>query len=253
MSKFIVSFLPGASGRFIANMIWMLAQNKHSDISIDQYNSVHDSVPYNVSWNRVSKHKGTANEFLDFKFNLRVTDSNPSGIGIMLTHQYPDWEIIRSQSEFDNCKIVVVSIAPDDFPEVTVNKFFKNIVSNLKNPHSLNKLELDQFKKINFSNISDTVLKRVVNEISENAAQHGYANKFIDCPIPDDFQSKTLIIGYQDIYNVSAGGAFTALDKLSAFTGHGVSDQIIQSYKKYVNGRVNFLRKYSSWILENET
>jgi len=276
---FCISFMPGTSGRFLANLLWDLISKKSFNWSIKSDNSAHTGACYSISTGPDCIELRTSRQVYE-RFERFYKDHhpmmNPMGKGLLVTHQYPKWDIIRSKPGFANTKFIIITINKDNFLEITANDFYKNVMDTL-NPdtpdnnqmwpfwiHRMYKniigpcSEEDLYQRLLIKENSLKIIKQLMYntfyEIPGKTApedlQQGYANKinfFNDAIVPNDFKDKVLLLTYDDIFASHETNYYVALDKLLTFTGMDHSDilpKTLETYHHYVNGRNNFVDTY---------
>jgi hypothetical protein len=119
-NKYIVSFVPGSSGRFVVELLDRMILQSNTPIIIGEDNSAHLNKIYTGNC-MPSPNDERVFEYLkfdpinckDFKFSY-----------IFWCHVYPDFNVINSR--FDDIGIILIKINHEDLPEIVSNSFFKN-------------------------------------------------------------------------------------------------------------------------------
>ena len=132
IDRYIVSFEAGTSGRFICSIVWNLINNFDIDYSFTDRNSAHLSGPWvdtveapglELSISDIVNHPDVYSiiEYTD----KNVREYNPYSSGLLQTHTYPDFDIIRNR--LPNTKIILVTFEEDDLLEILLNVIYKNL------------------------------------------------------------------------------------------------------------------------------
>jgi hypothetical protein len=249
--KYIISFVAGTSGRFLASILWNIINDATSDIQYTKFNSAHYQHPWTENWNEKVQYGSPwyvngPDAFKKFDF---VGDSNK---GLITTHSYPDWEVIRQK--FPTIKTIIIKYKEEDIPELIGNIMYKN---------GFDLTFEDKYRKsMTFQNILK-IYKEIYNKDydgHEFTLEHfepifnkmlGYMRpdflswtRFITTPIPDDFVDTTLTISYKELFNSEI-----ILEKLNVFTGHDITDATRESYNLYVNNRNKLVKEKMPWLI----
>jgi LPS O-antigen subunit length determinant protein (WzzB/FepE family) len=210
MSQIIVSFSPGTSGRFISTISYMLENNLNKEVKWTDNNSAHD-IDIEVPINLLTK---------------EILFLNRKSWQVKFTHKYPDFELIKKK--IPNCKIIVIGYTEDDITEVIFNQLLKNYNHTDNNLYKVSNMGLYPFKKMgNFD--KDPFLKE----------------KLIFPP--EQYKEDILVIMYNDIYK-EENNSFIILEKLSKFLNKPINENILNSYKDYVDGRNRILEENKEYI-----
>lgn len=212
MDPLIVSFVPGASGRFISticlslintneptNLIWTPDNTAHNH-DVHKNNSYWENVPANLLTNKMF---GNTDEVYNYIKLLPNT--------VLHTHAFPNFEKIAERVK--DCKIIIIGLNPKSFEEVYLNALIKN---------KQNIVPFDLVKE---------------NKIYK-------WKKFIDLNIPNQYQHMVQVIMYDEIF-ASSGNSFVGLEKIKSFLSVGVPDSVLHGYKSYVDSRSQLLQKYN--------
>jgi hypothetical protein len=245
---YIVSFVAGTSGRFLSNILWNMINNSTAETKYTMFNSAHYEKPWTKNWDvkldepsiEWSVNGPTAYNIFNFT----------SDIGIMTSHTYPNWDIVRER--FPKTKIIIITYTENDIPEIVGNLMYKNgfdLFFADKNRKSMTfnhiceiykELFNDEYKE---QDLSLFKLEQIFNKMLDFWKPKMLSwNKFMDSPVPNDFIDKTLIIPYKNIYNPNT------LDDLIHLTEHPINDKIKTSYDVYVNNRNNLIKEKMPWI-----
>ena len=245
---YIVSFVAGTSGRFLANILWNMINHSTTETKYTMFNSAHYEKPWTENWDvklnepsiEWSVNGPTAYNIFNFTSN----------IGIMTSHTYPDWDVIRER--FPKTKIILVTYDEDDIPEIVGNLMYKNgfdLFFADKNRKSMTFNSICEIYKELFNeefkeqDLTLYKLEQIFNKMLDFWKPKMLSwVKFMDSPVPTDLVDRTLIIPYKDIYNSST------LDALIDLTGHPINDKIKKSYDVYVENRDKLIKEKMPWI-----
>jgi len=120
--RYIISFNPGSSGRFIQFILISLITNSDVDIQLSEVNDAHSNYPEEVAFGTlVSKenmHKSTIYSNTDTIFD------NYASVRVLATHAYPN---IKALTSWDvKPGVILITIDPTDKTEIGLNKLLKN-------------------------------------------------------------------------------------------------------------------------------
>ena len=261
IDRYIVSFEAGTSGRFICSIVWNLINDFDIDYSFTDRNSAHLSGPWvdtveapglELSISDMVNHPDVYSiiEYTD----KNVRKYNPYSSGLLQTHIYPDFDIIRNR--LPNTKIILITFEEDDILEILLNVIYKNLfdpvlVEGWIKPLLEDKQYFylyDKIKKISeeYNNTGLLPNKQCMKYICiDFCLWYGKffieATKFIDKNDKNILNEDVLILKYSDIFN-KENGEYIALTKISNFTKKEFKSNSLATYKKYVKGRNTFLK-----------
>lgn len=209
--SYIVSYFHGTSGSFIAHLIWLMINRCDEAIPMTNDNSVHPfDSPWNGSWTHDKYDNPNITNTKEIYDSLVFINK-----GLVLTHTYPDYDIIETQ--LPNTKTIVISIDPADFKEIAFNCITKTDIVD----KSMKKLE-DAFS--NLYSIKDyEMLDQFYSFCDTNI-------------IPKHLTDKVLVLKYRDIYE-EVGESYLAIEKIKEFIQYDILPNTLNSYKQYVKKR----------------
>lgn len=209
--KYIVSFMPGSSGRFITSvldrMIRASVSPTVSPIVLCENNSAHIDCPY-TGISHPNPHDPKIFEYLEFDAYEKVVSC------ILNTHVFPDFDLINKR--FSDIGIILIQVPVENNFEVSFNSQLKsnNRILTYNDLIPRTKFELAKFTKF-FAPLES-------------------------CP------NNCLVLNYTDLFE-SENGSFLALTKIKEFAGLPIPQHVEETYQKYVNNRTEMLVKYP-WI-----
>ena len=251
---YILSFVAGTSGRFLASILWNTINNLNLEIEFTPFNSAHYETPWTNNW--------------DVKLNepsIEWTVNGPTAYnvfnftqdkGIMTTHTYPNWDIIRER--FSYTKVIIIKYAESDIPEIVANIMYKNgfdlFLSDFQKGKDRKSMVFNSICEIHKElfnteydgsyELSLTQLEQIFNKMLDKwKPQMLKWTNFIDTPIPDDFIDRTLVLSYNEIFNSE-----DTISKIENFTGYKVNDNSKEAYNVYVSNRNNLIKSKMPWI-----
>jgi len=250
--KYIISFVAGSSGRFLANILWNIINDADSQIEFTKYNSAHYKHPWTNNWNKEINYGGGSwyvngpNAFKNFNF---VGDSP---IGLVTTHSYPDWETIREK--FPTIKTIIIKYEQEDVPELIGNIMYKNgfdLIFEDAERKSITYQEILQIYKDIYNKDYDgheftlEHFEPIFNKMVEIMGPKFLSwARFMTTPVPEDFTDKTIVISYKELFNVDE-----MLERLRIFTGHTITSATKESYNLYVNNRNKLVKEKMPWLI----
>ena len=120
--RYIISFNPGSSGRFIKFILISLITNSDVDIQLSEVNDAHLNYPEEVAFgalvSRENMHKSTIYSNTDTIFD------NYASVKVLATHAYPN---IKALTSWDvKPGVILITIDPTDKTEIRLNNLLKN-------------------------------------------------------------------------------------------------------------------------------
>jgi hypothetical protein len=211
MSQLIVSFSAGTSGRFISTISYMLEKNLNKKIKWTSNNSAHNVGIYPY-----------------IKQLINPINELTKGVlwEIRYTHHYPNINLIKNK--IPNCKIIIIGFTIDDITEVICNRLLKNHNYNLNDNTKFSDMDLHPFQQIGKYDKNPFLKEKLI-------------------PVPEQYKEDILVIMYNDIYK-EENNTFPVLEKLSKFLNKPINENILNSYKDYVDGRKRILEENKEYI-----
>ena len=262
--KYIVSFEAGTSGRFVCSIIWNLINDFDFEYNFTDTNSAHlrgpwiETVELIDDENKLKLQPSLVNH-PDIYNRVKFTDKNstrynPYTSGLLQTHTYPDFVSIRNN--FPDAKVVLITFDEDDVLEIIINTLYKNffdsaIIEGWLIPfRTTGNLLLD--KLIKMHEIYSVTGKLPDQQFMKPICIE-YAKIFISHPMFEVSTSKfssennqnitdtqTLILNYKELFTIE-NDQYVGLNKILEFTNKILTRNTLASYKKYVDGRNNFI------------
>jgi len=290
---YILCFAPGTSGRFLSNIFWEILQQQDFDWQLSENNTCHSTSL--SMWCHSNVLISTENPYEFFKFDTAKKFGQHGklyqrqGTGLLTTHAWPNFDLIRSNTALKDTKFIIITIDHDSLWEIFLNDFFKNMLVTLDpaanektktvKPEWLVLMYNDVFETdITFDELFESLTK----EKTEILARF-YYNKWwslnpnnlkqVRMPtdsyrnpieIPDDFKHRTLLLEYKDVYTVSEFEVPVAVEKMTQFMMQSVpstnfkkrqvdksffTQSVIKKCNMYLQGRQDLIDKYKSYNL----
>lgn len=202
--KYIVSFMPGSSGRFITSVLDRIIRVSAPPIQFCENNSAHIDLPY-TGISHPNPNDPKIFEYLEFDAYEKVVSC------ILTTHVFPDFDLINKR--FSDIGIILIQVPDENIFEVVFNSHLKN--RNLMLTHG----DLIPRKKFALANWT----------------------KFLT-PV-ETFPTNCLMLNYNDLFE-SENGVFLILNKIEEFMGLPIPKYVEENYQEYVNNRTEMLMKY---------
>lgn len=249
--RYIISFVAGSSGRFLASILWNIIHDDNSNIQFTKYNSAHCKHPWTENWNEKIQYGSPwyvngPDAFKKFDF---IGDSPK---GLITTHSYPDWETIRQK--FPTIKTIIIKYEPEDVPELIGNIMYKNgfdLTFEDAERKSITYQEILQIYKDIYNKEYDgheftlEYFEPIFNKMLEYMGPKFLSwTRFMTTPIPDDFVDSTMVISYKELFNIDE-----MLERLRVFTGHTITPVTRESYNLYVNNRNKLVKEKMPWLM----
>jgi len=253
---YILSFVAGTSGRFLASILWNIINDIDIKIEFTPYNSAHLAASWTKNWDVGLNDRS----FPSFPWSINGPDAYnifnfTENIGIMTTHLYPKWDIIRER--FPSTKVIIIQYNEHDTLEMVANNMYKNgfdlfLSGSQKDKKSIALNLICEIHKELFNTEYDgsyelpvVQIEQIFNKMLKKLKPKFLAwSKFITVPVPPDFIDKTLILPYQDMFNTD-----DTLTKIMNFTGHSVNTYTKESYITYVDNRKKLIETKMPWLL----
>ena len=257
MSHYVVGFAAGTSGRFIANLVWMMIQDVPLNLTFTPENSAHDHNPWCTTWKYIDDTHRKPDVYQIWQFS--VPDK-----GLLITHTYPDFNVINER--IPNLRSIIITFSKNDLLEISTNMIHKNLMPNYRdlltyndkdvffqkvskkeyNMHYLTYIKM--YKKpmkltpefFNNREFIDTIIYSRYDTLLGNYNYHAFFEA--NTTLMDD---TILVIKFTDIFK-QENDSFVALTQLRQFLNINVSEETTQAvnsaYTKYVNNRTEFLK-----------
>jgi len=183
-NKYIISFFPGSSGRFVGSVLDRIIRASDDPLELCPYNSAHlDKTYFGLSM--VDIHRPNIYEVLIFD----PTDTKDYLFSkILRTHVYPDFKTINSR--FNDVGIILIKPDIDDAIEIKFNIKYKN------KEHITEKIEVLKLNHLFFDHHKHIFFKNDLVEYPENC----------------------MVLPYSDIYK-KEGENYQLIEQLKEFTG----------------------------------
>lgn len=207
--KYIVSFVPGSSGRFIIEILDRLILGTTDPIEVCEKNSAH----LNNTFTGMTVEDSNDDDVYDV-FTYQVRD-NETHSKILRTHVFPNFDVINKR--FCDIGIILVHVGDDDVEEVLFNSYLKN--KNVAMPEYMLKH-----------------MKRVFK-----TAHRDFFKEY-------DPPSNCLVIKYPDIFN-KGKTHYLGLEQLRDFTETTITDGLVAVYEQYVIGRRRLVETHLPWLI----
>lgn len=258
MSQYIVSFRGGTSGRFIANIMWMMLNDLSTELTFTPENSAHNNNPWDKTW-EILEPLSAPGGYTNWKFKV------PDG-GLVPTHKYPDFKVIRET--VPNARFVIITCTDNDLVEIATNMVHKNYIPSCTKFIKTNDKEqflkeiwkpdydmyhvehLKMYNKIMAIN-SDLLNNREFVDTMvylkldyDNSKIKNTPHKVNDTIIRES-DADVLYIKYEDIFK-EAESSFVALNQLRDFikpdNSNETNNAIANTYLRYLTNRAEFLK-----------
>jgi hypothetical protein len=257
MSHYVVGFRGGTSGRFIANLVWMMLQDLPFNLTFTPENSAHDHNPWCTTWKHVDDGHNKPDVYQTWQFS--VPDK-----GLLISHTYPDFNVINER--MNDVRFIIITFSKYDLLEMATNMIHKNLMPRYADLLTYNDKEMF-FQKVNQKeyNMYYIAYIKMYGKLMKLTPEFFNNREFIDTMIylkydtllenynhHEFFETNTtniddtvLVIKFADIFK-QQNDSFVALTQLRQFLNINVSDETTQAvnsaYTKYVNNRTEFLK-----------
>jgi len=262
---YIISFPQGASGRFAKYLLHNLLTDSNLELDLCPItNSTHRTDDYMKTGYTKNHGDNSRSDIWEvFQFDAE-TNGHPR---IFTSHRWPNFKLIRERLGND-VKIVIITVDPFDLSEVMINDRVKNTYDliNGKSPDPLqpsmeqlakryarflNKYYPGQFVLDDIIQIAKSMTLDVMPYFIKRSSGHNIAPirgvnerlaRFVFAPpveYLDYSKDQLLILPYYELYK-----DWIWLQKLEAFTGKSANIATRNSYRRYMDGRVNLVKKY---------
>ena len=253
-NSYVVSFLPGSSGRFLASIIWCLVNEVDYNLQITLFNSNHHAHLYNNTITNIDKLDNYSG--IDYE---QLSWNKIENICAFHSHIYLDFDKIRNNPDLVDTKFIIIRVNENDLLECFCNENYKNHLQGLLGGHGTmffpewiyndyvklfgyidkdclaSKLDSDKFQDI-ILNMYPSYLDR-----SKDITHTEYRWNFIDVRVPEDFTNRTLIVEYSDIFK---DNGTVVLNQLANFFNKTPSNYVLEKFQEYVSGRNKFIKEH---------
>ncbi len=262
----MICYPAGASGRFLATVVFKLANILDEHVVITTENSGHAEHENKI----IPTFNYVKNNNHPFVFRELIRDSNVRVTPVFSTHAYPKYNIITANHELDETKFITILVDKDDFPEIVANVLIKAEITQIKTILNSGK-DLSEFKhrtyyfgasyilaefknrygyEITLDNIKDrTVIKHMYDiELPKREKYNEETLKFMSPDLlPVGLDNRMLKIRYKDIFKKTEN-SYVALEQISDFLELPVPLKIFESYEKYVTDQTTMMTTYFPWL-----
>jgi hypothetical protein len=210
--KYIISFFPGSSGRFVGSVLDRIIRASDDPLELCPYNSAHlDKTYFGLSM--VDIHRPNIYEVLIFD----PTDTKDYLFSkILRTHVYPDFKIINSR--FNDVGIILIKPDIDDAIEMLFNNNYKS-----------HQIALD---------LKTLQMKKYMLFIGKDRDKV----KFFQTE--NKYPKNCLVLNYNDIFE-KTGEKYKLLELLSDFTGISqIPEHLNLICKQYITNRSRIVNQY---------
>lgn len=262
MREYMLFFMPGSQGRFLASVLWALLNDVNVNNRPTSLNAWHGEIGrgYVNTVTNLPDYTGPT-----FYHDLRWKHDN--NFALYRSHYYPNWEQLASIDRFNNTKFIVIHIDPEDLTECLVNEMYKNTYKTIKGMEktidnhlgdTIYKIYQEHFGPTTYENfvrnlnpdfmqdIIQDSRKTYLNFLQESPTEEQRIN-YIFTEIPDFVADRTLVINFRDLYTQTPNG-WLALDKLMSFTqttpSPAVMDNLCYNFSINYKKRRAFVREY---------
>jgi hypothetical protein len=207
--KYIVSFVPGSSGRFVKSLLDRIIMGSSNPIELCPYNSSHlDKTFMGIA----TFHLHIPDVYSTFAY-ANTPKLEPYS-KILHSHVYPDFETINKR--FDNVGIILIKFEHDDAKEIAFNIIYKN-------------------KK--------EILPPITLELGNNHIVNVPKYKKFLCN--DDYPKNCLVLRYKEIYE-TVGEKYRILETLKEFTGiDSIPKHLNIACEQYISNRTKIINQYN--------
>ena len=128
MSNYIVCYPAGASGRFMAAVVYKTANQVNDTVLTTPENSGHLELQNGI----IPGYLIVDNNNHPFVFKDLTPDNRSNTIPVFSTHAFPKFKVIDRISHFDTTKFITIVHEPADYHELVANVLIKAIVPQIK-------------------------------------------------------------------------------------------------------------------------
>lgn len=247
---YLVNFLGGASGSFIATMIFLFSVEGRYDAMFSSNASAFQA------WSESESNAMLIDTEDSYYANYVALEPvywhlKPVSLHkpyILIDHLYPDWEDL-----FDllpRAKNVIVTMDHDDAELIVGNLFYKTFVDNYRVRFWAElwktwKNDYDYFRE--YDNILSVPHEVITNHILSAASTYNIEQKYLTgYHIPEEYSGRVYTISIKEIMNEPD----KVLSVLAAMTGKAVNPNIKQGYTNYLLKQKAFIQEKMPWLVD---
>lgn len=239
---YVILFRAGSSGRFIGNLVWgSIYPNKYS-FTISNYNSTHNQTPWASTYKFTVEHSMHLWRDKNLFEKIKLL-SNPA---MITAHSNFNFESFFSK--FPYGKLIIITLTEDDKFEVNSNSLLKNGFENFKSPRMdypdkifiINRYKQKFKTEPTDGNFPDEFKKELLVPYFNSYSWTSSDRYFINLSVPDEYQSKILLLPYSQILNDKQ----KTLENISSFIKRNIPKNISDFYDRYIEGRKQLVEKY---------
>jgi hypothetical protein len=231
-NSYIVSFMPGARGRLIANILYKLANKESTPIVFTEHNSAHTQID---DW------------YMQYVSDMNQIYSSDHKKPVFFTHMYPNW---------DTTNTVFINVPSDKLEEVCLNAVIKNVISKIEFLQSGGSFDdtqknfmkpYEQFLPNNYVEIlsNEGKLKDFLHSIQTSFVpkMKSYYKDFIDnTSLLDVF-----CIDYDKMFD-KENGKYVVLKQLTEWIKVEYTTDIHNIFEQYDLDKYKIFEKYCPWL-----
>lgn len=233
---YLIIFAGGSGGNFLASILHDFLFDKETN-SVSEFGSAHNSFTTNY---RISR---SYQQHTDHIYNyVEVMDTGKPVI--LYDHLEPNWEELFEI--FPRCKVLFITLNPNDYDRLRGNFFFKVIAENYK-PGTESAWE--SYKAEN-APLLDNVAhpKEITPELCKQIFPVG-ANFFNRSMYAEE-------IVYPESYGVTGikfydlmNNTGVLLDQIAQLTNRPCPQSAVNTYNRYMDAQQKLAEKYMPWVL----
>lgn len=234
-NSYIVSFMPGARGRLIANILYKLANKESTPIVFTEHNSAHTHID---DWD------------MQYIADINQLHTNEHKKPVFFTHLYPTWDT-------NSIGTIFINVPSYKLDEVCLNAVIKNVIAKiefLQNGGVFDETQksfmkpYEHFLPNNYVEIlSDTdKLKEFLQSIQTSFVPKikSYYEKFID---QDMISDNVFHIEYDKMFD-KENGKYIVLNQLTDWMKVEYTIDIHNIFEQYDLDKYKIFDKYCPWL-----
>ena len=208
--KYIISFFPGSSGRFVCSVLDRIIRGSDDPLELCPYNSSHLDKTY-LGFSMSDPHRPNIYEVLVFD---PTNTKDYLFSKICRTHVYPDFKTINSR--FNDVGIILIKPNIDDAIEIMFNYKYKN-------EHIAQKIEILKINHIFFDYPKKDIF---------------FKNDLIEYP------ENCMVLPYSEIYK-KEGENYQLIERLKEFTGITyIPNNVNLMCEQYITNRARIVNQH---------
>jgi hypothetical protein len=229
--SYLILFAGGSGGNFLASLLHDFLFEEEIN-TVSEFASAHN--PFTTNYIVSNEYQINKDRIYNF---VNVTD--PTKPVIIYDHMYPRWSELFEV--FPKCKVLVITLGPNDYDRLRGNFFFKVVAENRE------EAVWESYKK-EYAPLLDSIAQPIdiTPELCKKIFPIG-SNFFNRSFWAEEYQHEHSVtkIKFVDLMNNTG----VLLDQIAEITNRPCPSTALNTYNQYVDAQQKLAEKYMPWVL----